>query len=133
LLSFFFQAEDGIRDATVTGVQTCALPILPGLARRGATHAARVGRRGGRESPVERAQLPPLPAREADRRQHARVPPHADTRQLRPTAAPLPAPGTESRWPAGVDQARRRACRAAGGRASVAAGPGGGHAPGVPG
>src|SRR5271168_2408081 len=25
---FFFQAEDGIRDRTVTGVQTCALPIL---------------------------------------------------------------------------------------------------------
>src|SRR2546430_12606888 len=25
----FFQAEDGIRDLTVTGVQTCALPILP--------------------------------------------------------------------------------------------------------
>src|SRR5690554_7178561 len=25
--SFFFQAEDGIRDADVTGVQTCALPI----------------------------------------------------------------------------------------------------------
>src|SRR2546430_6607563 len=25
--SFFFQAEDGIRDLTVTGVQTCALPI----------------------------------------------------------------------------------------------------------
>src|SRR5207248_8627094 len=25
--SFFFQAEDGIRDRTVTGVQTCALPI----------------------------------------------------------------------------------------------------------
>src|SRR2546427_7061291 len=28
---FFFQAEDGIRDLTVTGVQTCALPIFPGL------------------------------------------------------------------------------------------------------
>src|SRR5205823_6821382 len=29
---FFFQAEDGIRDKLVTGVQTCALPIyLPGL------------------------------------------------------------------------------------------------------
>ena len=31
---FFFQAEDGIRDDLVTGVQTCALPILvtpPGL------------------------------------------------------------------------------------------------------
>src|SRR5207245_5999784 len=27
ILFFFFQAEDGIRDATVTGVQTCALPI----------------------------------------------------------------------------------------------------------
>src|SRR2546430_5035360 len=29
LCVFFFQAEDGIRDLTVTGVQTCALPILP--------------------------------------------------------------------------------------------------------
>src|SRR5207245_6752546 len=28
---FFFQAEDGIRDATVTGVQTCALPISLGI------------------------------------------------------------------------------------------------------
>src|SRR5207247_6563256 len=27
--SFFFQAEDGIRDPLVTGVQTCALPIFP--------------------------------------------------------------------------------------------------------
>src|SRR2546430_11921406 len=29
LYVFFFQAEDGIRDLTVTGVQTCALPISP--------------------------------------------------------------------------------------------------------
>src|SRR2546430_9530582 len=28
LVVFFFQAEDGIRDLTVTGVQTCALPIF---------------------------------------------------------------------------------------------------------
>src|SRR5256886_5009292 len=28
---FFFQAEDGIRDLTVTGVQTCALPISGGI------------------------------------------------------------------------------------------------------
>src|SRR4051794_27121701 len=28
LPGFFFQAEDGIRDGRVTGVQTCALPIL---------------------------------------------------------------------------------------------------------
>src|SRR2546430_9945240 len=27
VMFFFFQAEDGIRDLTVTGVQTCALPI----------------------------------------------------------------------------------------------------------
>src|SRR2546430_11309220 len=30
---FFFQAEDGIRDLTVTGVQTCALPICGGHQR----------------------------------------------------------------------------------------------------
>src|SRR5205823_7724041 len=31
ILFFFFQAEDGIRDKLVTGVQTCALPIyVPG-------------------------------------------------------------------------------------------------------
>src|SRR5688572_31889487 len=28
MIFFFFQAEDGIRDLTVTGVQTCALPIF---------------------------------------------------------------------------------------------------------
>src|SRR5437763_3642247 len=28
---FFFQAEDGIRDTSVTGVQTCALPIYRGI------------------------------------------------------------------------------------------------------
>src|SRR6266481_7238486 len=32
LVFFFFQAEDGIRDGTVTGVQTCALPISQVLA-----------------------------------------------------------------------------------------------------
>src|SRR3989454_3658309 len=32
---FFFQAEDGIRDYKVTGVQTCALPIfLPSMRER---------------------------------------------------------------------------------------------------
>src|SRR5688572_30877798 len=34
---FFFQAEDGIRDLTVTGVQTCALPILVLRGIRGAS------------------------------------------------------------------------------------------------
>src|SRR5699024_11944866 len=40
---FFFQAEDGIRDRNVTGVQTCALPIykpkpdIPSAKQRGET------------------------------------------------------------------------------------------------
>src|SRR5699024_12073232 len=38
---FFFQAEDGIRDRNVTGVQTCALPIWP--ARSGGSLCAGSG------------------------------------------------------------------------------------------
>src|SRR5437868_13407855 len=48
---FFFQAEDGIRDRNVTGVQTCALPIClhepPGQRKR--RTAAERGRHLGRE------------------------------------------------------------------------------------
>src|SRR2546427_6157198 len=40
---FFFQAEDGIRDLTVTGVQTCALPISAGH-RRTCPRAPLLGR-----------------------------------------------------------------------------------------
>src|SRR5215213_11955737 len=49
---FFFQAEDGIRDWSVTGVQTCALPILALLRVR-----LRRGPRapGGALGPVQRA------------------------------------------------------------------------------
>src|SRR6266542_3321844 len=47
---FFFQAEDGIRDATVTGVQTCALPIYVHLGRP--EHTA----------PVDLRRHPPGPA-----------------------------------------------------------------------
>src|SRR3712207_2901142 len=39
---FFFQAEDGIRDIGVTGVQTCALPIFAGLDTSRGGHAATV-------------------------------------------------------------------------------------------
>src|SRR5207248_7887217 len=48
-LCFFFQAEDGIRDRTVTGVQTCALPIwrsLASLADEAASHRRGVGADG---------------------------------------------------------------------------------------
>src|SRR5258708_38783546 len=53
--SFFFQAEDGIRDDLVTGVQTCALPICRRLARGGTD-----GDRDGRRQPL----------RLADRQEH---------------------------------------------------------------
>src|SRR2546427_4313316 len=55
---FFFQAEDGIRDLTVTGVQTCALPISSvqpstfasrGTPMRGAQRGATRGRRSRSE------------------------------------------------------------------------------------
>src|SRR5207245_4088004 len=51
---FFFQAEDGIRDATVTGVQTCALPISPaaGGRCRGAARRPRRATGGARSGAV---------------------------------------------------------------------------------
>src|SRR5256884_1230298 len=49
---FFFQAEDGIRDVAVTGVQTCALPI---------STAAHAPARSGAIEPIGRS--PALPAR----------------------------------------------------------------------
>src|SRR5438552_11744705 len=49
---FFFQAEDGIRDDLVTGVQTCALPIWPHVhlqaAARRQVPRRRRDHRGGR-------------------------------------------------------------------------------------
>src|SRR2546430_10292271 len=44
---FFFQAEDGIRDLTVTGVQTCALPIYPAARRAAQCPAAACHRPAG--------------------------------------------------------------------------------------
>src|SRR5690606_39492074 len=59
---FFFQAEDGIRDFHVTGVQTCALPIW---LRRGVASAAvrhlgggsgGLGRAGGASQRLQRGE-----------------------------------------------------------------------------
>src|SRR6266513_4927092 len=52
---FFFQAEDGIRDRNVTGVQTCALPIsLAGLGgNNGGVPAGAGGRRAEGEQALE--------------------------------------------------------------------------------
>src|SRR5256885_13046094 len=58
LALFFFQAEDGIRDYKVTGVQTCALPICPGLRRVRGAHGCAVLRHAvgaGRSDPLRAA------------------------------------------------------------------------------
>src|SRR5256885_5020953 len=53
---FFFQAEDGIRDYKVTGVQTCALPISASAPSRAARYRDR------HRLPQERPRsLPPTP------------------------------------------------------------------------
>src|SRR5437868_11803419 len=57
---FFFQAEDGIRDRNVTGVQTCALPISE--ACRGAPEHCALATRHDSEV-CERALLGAAPAR----------------------------------------------------------------------
>src|SRR2546427_1361897 len=51
---FFFQAEDGIRDLTVTGVQTCALPIF--LIGLNALDMVQARRSQQRETAVEKAE-----------------------------------------------------------------------------
>src|ERR1039457_7420253 len=56
LFFFFFQAEDGIRDYKVTGVQTCALPICKGIqsGKRPAVHP-RYGRRPAKRNQALRS------------------------------------------------------------------------------
>src|SRR5438552_6785483 len=72
---FFFQAEDGIRDDLVTGVQTCALPISPGAGRVGweerpeeslaVRPRARERMRSARRPGAWLARAPPCPSRAA--------------------------------------------------------------------
>src|SRR2546426_6936550 len=60
---FFFQAEDGIRDYKVTGVQTCALPISVGceLIVEAAESSEAVGRRRAPVVPDRLGVLDRLP------------------------------------------------------------------------
>src|SRR5207248_8416480 len=64
---FFFQAEDGIRDRTVTGVQTCALPISDGLTAGNRKRGVVVGR------VVERLFDENFPRRAREGGQHALI------------------------------------------------------------
>src|SRR5258706_8991777 len=81
LFFFFFQAEDGIRDWSVTGVQTCALPISRenALAAVGALR-----RRGDRSGAVRGARI--RASGERRRRRYNAVPAHGPAR-----ARPAPA------------------------------------------
>src|SRR5437879_11064561 len=50
---FFFQAEDGIRDTSVTGVQTCALPISAERTEREAAEARKADEEKRRKHDLE--------------------------------------------------------------------------------
>src|SRR5205823_9599127 len=73
---FFFQAEDGIRDKLVTGVQTCALPIYvkvvaqgPGTTKTETALLRHEGDPSGDKGPAPRAPVPPVRGpRSRDRR-----------------------------------------------------------------
>src|SRR5699024_883712 len=77
-LVFFFQAEDGIRDRNVTGVQTCALPIfiflaedsraVAGVARFWTCRSQRYSRPIPGALGIRREKSGPLPAVGRDRR-----------------------------------------------------------------
>src|SRR5207249_5619293 len=71
----FFQAEDGIRDRNVTGVQTCALPISAATrARRRSTRGVdSVARYGGEEFLVMLIEAPIATAAAVGERLRARV------------------------------------------------------------
>src|SRR5215813_8041610 len=60
-VTFFFQAEDGIRDADVTGVQTCALPIWR-------SRPARPSTRGHGSPGADRTRTTPSPAPRSEER-----------------------------------------------------------------
>src|SRR5206468_5982540 len=65
---FFFQAEDGIRDLIVTGVQTCALPICH-RQYDGGEDPAGGGQRSGPDSDLERVEQRVMaPLRSEERR-----------------------------------------------------------------
>src|SRR2546425_7122980 len=61
---FFFQAEDGIRDKLVTGVQTCALPISEGVRPwgGGVRHLRQASGHDARDRPASDDVLSELPA-----------------------------------------------------------------------
>src|SRR2546429_1187534 len=122
---FFFQAEDGIRDVAVTGVQTCALPISRTLRRRKIDNQAVTGVRrhedqlvharrqeGGPAQLAERNRAPPPPVHEhGERRPAANRVQHAEARSLaRRWSVPVVASGKHHETGADRDNHARLHC-----------------------
>src|SRR2546430_5888909 len=92
---FFFQAEDGIRDLTLTGVQTCALPISFSVTR------------------VDASQMP-VPAEDPLRALQGKIPANIVSYSGRPGAQPsvlLRGPTSINAQGRGQDQIGRASCR----------------------
>src|SRR5438132_8230394 len=70
-LIFFFQAEDGIRDLCVTGVQTCALPILETSTPEPSPGASVIPSRAGTFSSVRTTTTEGFTLRKSSRRRWA--------------------------------------------------------------
>src|SRR2546425_9322971 len=100
---FFFQAEDGIRDKLVTGVQTCALPILAlaGCADRPTAPRSGPGRWNG-----QRSRLAPPRRAEAESKTAARCSWVLLT-VCRPTGDGVPS-GYGTQFEAAASRARRK-------------------------
>src|SRR5207244_10291580 len=86
LFFFFFQAEDGIRDDLVTGVQTCALPILLSWAispprARSASRTATSST--GRATSSDRSTSGTRPSRASASRAHSRPSPATRSEERR--------------------------------------------------
>src|SRR2546425_3332003 len=107
---FFFQAEDGIRDKLVTGVQTCALPISP--PRR--TTWRRLSRAGASSSPAGiRGVSAGRPPRRAIRTTRGGTPGRFARRPPPPVGRPPPSPPAGAPPPpAAAATARREPTRA---------------------
>src|SRR5215813_14239859 len=89
ILIFFFQAEDGIRDADVTGVQTCALPIYRAQGAREPPGDGQAGGAGVTRTPRRARQWRAVSSESKARFAATRYPPSsARARRARPRDAP---------------------------------------------
>src|SRR5690349_8811047 len=87
-ICFFFQAEDGIRDLYVTGVQTCALPIYAGHAQPGESLAEQEAPGQHDRHDVDRAEQHALGQRD----QREEGDPHQELGHVAADAEPQPRP-----------------------------------------